>query len=218
MYARMTSIDWGILIVAGASLIFAFIAFRQVMHTSAVVQGFVARADTVLKVLKDPKKLMPSPDYVVDVITKTFTKDLHNEDGSPVTMPQAINCYVQAYGPGLKAEFKAELPKLIPYILNPGLPPGHRSPGQALAEQRWGSGGLNAAKALSKAGKKIPIVGKIAEYAEGAQALAELIPIARQIKGELGALKGGDNGDSQGGGGSPSPSNADWTPPFSGGG
>jgi len=200
----MSLLDWGILIVAGSSLIFAWIAYRKVSHTTARIEGILNRLP------KNSLKIL-TPDFVAETITRTLTRDIANPDGSPVSMPQFINGYIQAYGPVLMTEFKSELPRLIPLLLNPSS--GPQNPGQALAQKRWGSGGLNTAKALSKAGKAgVPFAAKIGEYVEGAQALVQLVPAIKGLKDDLGALKGsGDNGGS-----SPSTSTGEqsWGPPF----
>ena len=210
----MSSLDWGILLVAGLSLVFAFIAFRQVMSTSRSVDGFLERADRFLNQFQASAKGVFSPAFVAETITRTLTKDIRNPDGTPVNMPQFINGYINAYGPTLMAEFKSVLPKLVPLLLNPPTQ-GPQNPGRALAQQRWGSGGLNAAKALSKAGKAgVPFAAKVGEYVEGAQALVQLVPAIKGLKDDLSGLKGGgDNG------GSSSPSTTStgepaWGPPI----
>jgi len=201
---RMPLLDWGILIVAGSSLIFAYLAYRKVSTTTAKIDGFLSR------IPKNPLKVF-TPDFVADAITRTLTKDIANPDGSPVSMPQFLNGYIQAYGPALKAEFKAELPKLIPLLLNPSPPAGPQNPGTALAQQRWGSGGLNAAKALAKAGKAgVPFAAKIGEYVEGAQALVQLVPAIKGLKDDLSGLKGDNGGSST----STSTGEQSWGPPF----
>jgi len=203
----MPLLDWGILIVAGSSLIFAWIAYRKVSRTTARIEGILNRLP------KNPLKMF-TPDFVAEAITRTLTKDIRNPDGTPVNMPQFINGYINAYGPTLMAEFKSELPKLVPLLLNPPTQ-GPQNPGRALAQQRWGSGGLNAAKALSKAGKAgVPFAAKVGEYVEGAQALVQLVPAIKGLKDDLSGLKGGgDNG------GSSSPSTTStgepaWGPPI----
>ena len=195
----MSLLDWGVLIVAGSSLIFAYIAYRKVSATTNKIDAILS------KVPKNPLKLF-TPDFVAETITRTLTRDIQNPDGSPVYMPQFINGYIQAYGPVLMTEFKSELPRLIPLLLNP--PPGPQNPGQALAQKRWGSGGLNTAKALSKAG--VPFAAKIGEYVEGAQALVQLVPAIKGLKDDLSGLKGDNGGSST----STSTGEQSWGPPF----
>lgn len=218
------AILWATLTIASASLIFAFIAFRQVMATSDNVDGFIKRADSFLNTFKNKAKGMFTPEFIGDTISYTMTKGLSNEDGSPVTMHQYVQTtargYIERYGPGMKAELKSEMPRIISYITNPqNVPPqgpeGPQNPGRALAQQRWGSGGLKAAANVGKAAKKLPFGQKIGEYVEGAQAVVQLGGALKELKEEVAGTFGkkGDNGD-ENTSRSTSPETSDWGPPF----
>ena len=100
-------LDWIIVLIAGSSLLFALLAYRQVMKSTKEVGRFLDKANKFLnRVPKDIKKVV-TPEFMGDMIAHTLTKDIQNPDGSPVSMPQFINGYIVAYGPALKAEFKA---------------------------------------------------------------------------------------------------------------
>ncbi|MHC5059068.1 MAG: hypothetical protein ACYTKD_30805, partial [Planctomycetota bacterium] len=60
-------LDWGILIVAGSSLIFALIALKHVLATTSRVDGFL---DRVEKVEGD----IATPEFISDVIVNVITK------------------------------------------------------------------------------------------------------------------------------------------------
>ena len=205
-------------------MVFAYMAFRQVMKTTGLVGSFMERGDRFLAKFQAAAKGVFSPAFVGDTISHMLTKDLQNQDGSPVNMHQycqhTMNGYIATYGPALKAEFKAELPAIARAVLNPQSPPqGPQTAGQQLANQRWhGTGGLQAAQNFGKAAKKVPGIGpKIQEFVDGATAVAQLVPALKEIKTELFPGKGG-NGDpnpQNGGGGGASPSTTtDWGPPF----
>ena len=215
------AIDWGILITAAASLVFALMAYRTVIRTTSRVDGFVAAGRKFLASLEDGFKGILDPSFVADVITQTCTKDIQNPDGSPVSMPQFIGGYISAYGPGLKKDLLGELPKLVPLLLNPSNPPpsGGMSPGQALAAQRWGSGGLKAAQQVGKAAGKVGgIGGRISDMVEQGTAVVQLIPVLKELKAELGGMRGAGNGGNGGNGeAATSPTSSgitDWGPPF----
>lgn len=212
---------WATLIIAASSLIFAGIAFRQVMKTSRSVDGFLRRADKLLNNFSTKAKGMFTPAFMGDTISHMVTSGLKNPDESQVTMPQYINGYLVAYGPSIYQDIKKEIPKYIPLLLNsnpsppsPGAPPNK---GTQLANARWGSGGLDAASKLAKATKKVPMAGKIGEAIETGQALVGLIGPARELIAEVRSIKGGGgNGDTSTPSTSPSSDGGmtDWGPPF----
>ncbi|GAI93271.1 unnamed protein product, partial [marine sediment metagenome] len=139
-------------------------------------------------------------------------------DESPVTMPQYINGYVMAFGPTIYQDIKKEIPKYIPLLLNsqPSPPSPGGSPNQGRQTNgQWGSGGLKAAANVGKAAKKLPFGEKIAEVVEGAQALVHLGGTIRELKNEISGSKGGGNGETGPGPGSPGDGGmSDWGPPF----
>ena len=67
------AIDWGILITAAASLVFALMAYRTVIRTTSRVDGFVAAGRKFLASLEDGFKGILDPSFVADVITQTCT-------------------------------------------------------------------------------------------------------------------------------------------------
>lgn len=211
---------WATLTIASVSLIFAYIAFRQVMKTSNEVHGFMVRMDRFLTRVEAQAKGIFTPDFMGETISHVVTKGLQNEDGSQVTMPQYINGYVMAYGPTIYHDLKKEIPKYIPLLLNPGapIPPSPGGPpnkGKQLADARWGSGGLDAAKNFGKAAKKVPMVAKVGEVIETGQALVGLIQPARELIAEVKSIKGaGGNGGQNAGGGGESAPPANWGPPL----
>jgi hypothetical protein len=207
---------WATLIIASASLIFAGIAFRQVMKTSKSVDGFLVRADKILNKFMSSAKGMFTPEFMGDTISHTLTKGLKNPDGTQVSMAQYVNGYVVSLGPLIYQDLKKEIPNYIPLLLseNPSLG-GPPNPQARKGNGQWGSGGLDAAKKLGKAVKKVPFGEKIAEYVEGAQALVHLGGTLRELKNEVMGAKGG-NGDTDGSSAprSDSEGSNDWGPPF----
>ena len=213
------ALDWVIVLVAGSSLIFAFIAYREIMGTKDEVHGLVVRVHKVLDHAGDLSKVI-TPQFIGDTVSHALLKDIENTDGSPVTMNQYVqetmNGYVTAYGPGLKADLKEMAPSLVSQIFNAS-PPNPQNPGNALANERWGagSGGLAAASKVAKASKKLPFANKVAEYVEGAQAMVQMIGPIRELKNELVGLKGGGNGGSdQVDGVVDANGSVEWGPPY----
>lgn len=209
---------WATAIIAGASLIFAFIAFRQVMKSTSLVALFIQRADKFLKTFQDSAKGVFTPTFMAETLNRALLTGLENEDGSPVSMPQYVNGYVMAFGPRVYQDMKKEIPKYIPLILNPqSPPPGPPNPGRALVQKRWGSGGLTGAtQNVATAAKKLPFGQKVAEYVEGAQALVQLGGTIRELKNEVMGAKG-DKGENGGGGRETRSSDGgttEWGPPF----
>ena len=212
---------WATLAIASSSLVFAFIAFRQVMKTSGSVDGFIERADKLLNNFSTKAKNVFSPKFFGDTISHMLTKDLENKDGSPVNMHQyfqiTMNDQINKHGPALKAEIKAMAPELVRVALNPNTSPqGPQTAGQALANQRWGGqGGLQAAQKLGKVSKKLPVGAKSHEYVGYVAAGGEAVPILKEIKEDMFGKKG-DNGEQNaaGGGGDAPPAATDWGPPF----
>lgn len=191
----MAALDWGILIVAGSSLIFAVIAYRQVMRTSGRINSLIDRL---------PKNLpkMVNPDFVADVLSKMITKDLKAPDGSPVTITDVMTGYMEVYGPRMMAHFDKHKAEYIPLLLNPDpTPQPGQSPGQALANQRWsGGGGLKAAKAAGKLAKVAGVsgaAGKIQQAAEVMGAVKELVPAIQDLRGAFGKGNGDNSGPSE---------------------
>lgn len=189
------SILWATLIIAASSLIFAFIAFRQVMRTSGEVHAFTDRAGRFLDRFEARAKGIFTPDFMAETITKTVTKGLKNPDGTPVSMPQYIHGYAQTYGPGIYQDLKKEIPNYIPLLL--ASDPSPKGPQNRQPNGQWGSGGLTAASNLAKATKKVPMAGKIGEAIETGQALIGLVKPARDLIAEVKGFRGGD-GDNGG--------------------
>ena len=214
------ALDWVIVVFAGSSLIFALVAFRQVMKSSKSVDGFLQRADKLLNNFSQKAKGIFTPAFMGDMLVHSITKGLKNPDGTQVSMAQYINGYAVTFGPAIYQDLKKEIPSYIPLLLNqnpsPQGPQGSPNKGSQLAEARWGgSGGLKAATNVAKAAKKLPFGQKIAEYVEGAQALVQLGGTIRELKNEIVGMKGGGgNGEDS----TPSTGSdgamTDWGPPF----
>lgn len=202
----MAAIDWGILIVAGSSLIFAVIAFKKVMVTTS-------RIDALLdKIPKNPLKLF-TPEWAADALRLTITKDIKNPDGSPVAVTDVITGYMNAYGPAVMARFEAKLPELIPLLLadNPSPPQAGQSAGAQLAGQRWG--GLKGAQAAINQVNKTSVGGKLGGMAQEA---LELAKAGMEIKKLMSDFRGaGENGGQGPAPASPGPSHGsnEWRPP-----
>lgn len=202
----MPALDWGILIVAGASLIFAGLAYLKVTHTTQRIDGYLD------KLPKDLKKSF-TPSIIAEVFTKTITGDQKLPDGAPVQVTDVMTGYINAFAPSIKAYVDANMPMIISSVLNPPMAPG-QSPGQALANQRWGTGGLMAAKAAGKVAKKAGFGGmadKIQGAAELAQAAQQLGPALKGLKDSFGKGNGDDGSPSSATTESPA---GEWGPPF----
>ena len=179
---------WAALLISVSSLIFATIAFRQIMKTSSEVHEVVGMAKKFMAGFKSSAKGVFTPKFMAATIEEAVTSGLKNEDGSQVTMPQYIAGWAHAVGPGVYQDLKKEIPNYIPLILNPQSQPSPGGPpnkGTQLADARWGSGGLKAATNVAKAAKKLPFGQKVAEYVEGAQALVGLGGAIRDLKNEI---------------------------------
>jgi len=213
------ALDWIIVLIAGASLIFAFLAFRMVKGTTRTVDIFIDRGDEFLATFKDQARGVFTPKFMGDTVSHMLTKDLSNKDGSPVNMHQyfqhTVNGYIEAYGPGLKAEFKAMAPDLLRVALHPESSlPGAPNPGRALVNMRQDrGGGLKAAQNFSKAAKKVPMLSKVSEYVEGARAVVGLVQPVKEIIAEVRGLKG-DNGQEAAAPAREDTGMSDWGPPF----
>lgn len=206
------------MIIASSSLIFAFIAFRQVMATTGVVGAFIIRANKFLNKFEASAKGLFTPAFVAETIERTVTSGLENEDGSQVTMPQYIAGWANAKGPAMWQDIKKEIPSYIPLLLHEN-PPPKGAPQNRQANGQWGgSGGLTAAKNVAKAAKKLPLAGKVGEVIETGQAIVGMVGPIKELISEVRGLKGGGgNGDDSGT--TPSSSSEDgamteWGPPF----
>ena len=194
----MTALDWSILAVAGSSLVFAVLAFKQVMFTTS-------RINTLLdKLPKNPLKAI-TPDFMAEVVAKTITSGVTGPDGRPVKVHDVVNGYVLRYGPVMKEMIRKELPTIARAVFSesPPTPSGGgqdpaSSAGQALAAQRWG-GGLKAAKGLGKAAKKLGFSDKAQEMVEVVTVVRDAIPMFKEIKASI---------SGNGGEGSPAPAQA----------
>lgn len=205
---------WATLIIAASSLIFAFIAFRQVMRSTKSVDGFLKRADKLLSNFSKGAKGIFTPKFMAATIEEAVTSGLKNEDGSQVTMPQYIAGWAHAVGPGVYADLKKEIPNYIPLILNPqNANPSPGAPQNRQANGQWGSGGLTAAVKVGKAAQKLPIGGKIAEYVGGAQAVVGLVGPIKELVAEIRGPKGG-NGQDEAPSTSTAGASVEWGPPF----
>lgn len=198
----MPVIDWGILIVAGSSLIFAIVAFRQVMITTGMIRSVFEGLP------KDPSKIITA-DFGAEVLSKALTKGIAHEDGSPVSVGDMIGAYMDKYGPVMMDRFQKQLPSLIPIYMKAQAEiantiPSGQTPGQALAGQRWGSpGGLKAMKTIGKATGTSKIVEKIQTAGEVAGAIGQIIPMIKDAKEAIGLKPsngGGGSAPSHGGG------------------
>lgn len=208
--------DWGLLIVAGASLIFAAFAFRMVRRTTGRIDGYID------KFPKNPATMLKDPDFAAEVMTKVITGGQKLPDGSPAMVTDIMTGYMNAYVPVMIDHLEKKIPEYIPLFLNHAYgssPPGTQGPseaGRALSNARWGSGGLKAAQSVAKIAGKAgvgDIAGKIRGATEVVGALMEVKPLIEDIKGLVG--KGGGTG---GNGGEESTSTASgptaWRDPF----
>ncbi len=207
---------WATVTIAASSLIFAAIAFRQVMKTSRSVDGFIKRADTFLDGFKKSAKGIFSPKFMAATIEETVTSGLKNDDGSQVTMPQYIAGWAHAVGPAIYQDIKKEIPSYLPILFNKdpqNVPSG--APQSRNAAGQFGSGGLKAAQNLAKATKKVPMIGKVGEVIETGQALVGLVQPVKEMIAELKGLKGGGGGNGES---APSTStdsaSVEWGPPI----
>lgn len=201
----MESLDWTIVIIAGASLIFAAIAMKMVRDTTQRIDSYLD------KVPKDLGKIV-SPSFLAETVIEVITKGLKHPDGSPVSVPDVIDGYAMKYGPVLMAHFDKNKAEYIPLLLQGSTQPpqGGQTPGQALAAQRWG-GGLKAAQTVGKAASKVGLGEKISGLVETVGAVAQVAPMIKDLRETF----GGGNGNTPSGGGGASPSTAPddvWVP------
>lgn len=156
------------------------------MFTTRRINRFLNRIEKV------PKDLT-SPEFIAEVGSQMITKGAQHPDGTRATVIDVVDGFVMKYGPGLKEDFKKELPRLIPLFLQNDISPTPnelQSPGQALANQRWG--GLKAAQGVATAAGKIAPLSKASAYVrDGAEIVKGLV----EIKGVYDEYKASsDNG------------------------
>ena len=207
---------WAALLISSFSLIFAFIAFRQVMKSTSEVHEFLVMAKAFLgRVPKDITKMI-NPKFMGEAINHALLDGLENEDKSPVTMPQYVAGWINAKGPGIYADLKKEIPSYIPIIMGHSSPSPPQGPQTRQPNGQFGSGGLVAATNLAKAAKKLPIGGKVQEVVETGQAVVGLIGPIKEIIGEIRGVTGGKggNGDNSGPSTSTEGASVEWGPPF----
>ena len=142
----------------------------------------------------DIKQALASPEYGGAVLRHAFTGGVTCEDGSPASVPDIVDGLLSKHGPALYARLEAQLPALIPIVMQ-SLPGGPNNPspnaGRDLANQRWG--GVRAAKAAAGVAKSLP-GGKAAVLGEYVQVAAQALPLLDEIKKYMGNRQGNDNG------------------------
>ena len=147
----------------------------------------------VRQMAADIKKALASPEYGGAVLRHAFTGGVTCEDGSPANVPDIVDGLLSKHGPALYARLEAQLPTLIPIVMQ-SLPGGPNNPspnaGRDLANQRWG--GVRAAKAAAGVAKSIP-GGKAAALGEYVQVAAQALPLLDEVKKYFEG-KGNDNG------------------------
>ena len=119
--------------------------------------------------------------------------------------------YIEAYGPRVAVRIENLLPEVISNVLNGSNKSDATSgnnPGKALAAKRWGNG-LKGAQAMTKVAKVAGMdnVGeKLSQAVEIGKAAKEAIPLFKEIRAEIAALRGPKKSK---GGNAPSKS-TDW--------
>ena len=204
------ALDWGILIVAGASLIFAAMAFKMVRDTTSRIDGYLDRLP------KNPSKVLKDPQFAAEVVASVITQDQTLPDGTPLKVTDVITGYMNVFVPAIWERFEAKIPEFIPMIMreaysSPSGSPDPSTAGQALANQRW-QGGLKGAKAAKKIAKATGAAGIAEKIQSGIQvvgALKEIKPLIDDLKSlKPGSGNGGEERAPRSSGALP-----EWRPP-----
>lgn len=191
----MSVLDWSILTVAASSLVFAVIAYRQVMATTKVVRAGMTRfMEYMDKLPDDPLNILDS-EFLGDVVVRLLTRGQRHPDGSSVSIHEIMEGYIETYGPRVAVRIENLLPEVISTVLNgtdkPDATPDN-NPGRALAAKRWGNG-LKGAQAVTKVAKVVGMdnVGeKLSQVVEIGKAAKEAIPLFKEIRAEIAAIRG----------------------------
>ena len=153
-------INWAILTVAAASLIFAVVAYRAVMRTTG-------RVDTLINKLPDSLDGILTPQFAGATLRHMLTDGVTSEDDTPVTVPRVINAMVAE-------QIEFQKPNIMAFMEKEGIPLLAKIGGGQVAEDArlaraaknlpGGAGGLQGLMGLITSPSKKSGIGDLMQY------------------------------------------------------